>query len=390
MRKIEVGTLKLNKEARKNVKTVLDTARLSYGPFTKELETRFANIHGSSFAVASNSGTSSLQVALQAMKELHGWADGDEVIVPAITFIASSNIVLHNRMMPVFVDVDPIHYELDPKKIEAAITNKTRAIMPVHLFGQPCDMKPIKEIADKHKLLIIEDSCETMFAKYDDKWVGSLGDIGTFSLYVAHLLVTGVGGLATTSNPDYAVKMRSLVNHGRDSIYLSIDDDDNVSENKLKEIIAKRFSFVSVGHSFRITELEAAIGVAQLDEWEAMISKRRRNGKKITKALKPLQDHLQLPKVRKGNEHSFMMYPIVLKNMPKTDVVNFLEANGIETRDMMPLINQPIYKKLFNLNEDDYPVAKWINNSGFYIGCHQNLKQEDLDWITEVFNKFKF
>lgn len=387
MRKIEVGTLKLNSAVRKNIKTVLDTQRLSYGPFTKELETKFSAIHGAKFGIASNSGTSSLQVALQALKEIHNWQDGDEVIVPAITFIASSNIVLHNRMMPVFVDVDPIHYELEPSKIEAAITNKTRAIMPVHLFGQPCDMKPIREIADKYKLLIIEDSCETMFAKYDNQYVGSLGDIGCFSLYVAHLLVTGVGGLSLTSNPDYAIKMRSLVNHGRDSIYLSIDDDNNVDNAKLQEIIAKRFSFVSVGHSFRITELEAAIGVAQLNDWEKMIDKRRKNAKKITKILKPLEQHLQLPMIRNGNEHSFMMYPILLKDKNKQDVVNYLELNGIETRDMMPLINQPIYKKIFNLNEDDFPVAKNINRNGFYIGCHQNIGKEDIAWIGEVFSK---
>lgn len=387
MRKIEVGTLKLNGAVRKNIKTVLDTQRLSYGPFTKELETKFSAIHGAKFGVASNSGTSSLQVALQALKEIHNWQDGDEVIVPAITFIASSNVVLHNRMMPVFVDVDPIHYELDPSKIEAAITNKTRAIMPVHLFGQPCDMKPIREIADRHGLLIIEDSCETMFSKYDDKYVGSLSDIGCFSLYVAHLLVTGVGGLSITSNPDYAIKMRSLVNHGRDSIYLSIDDDNNVDNTKLQEIIAKRFSFVSVGHSFRITELEAAIGVAQLDGWEKMIDKRRKNAKKLTKVLKPLEQHLQLPTIRKGNEHSFMMYPIVLKDKNKQNIVNYLELNGIETRDMMPLINQPIYKKMFNLNEDDFPVAKNINANGFYIGCHQNISKEDIAWVEEVFYK---
>ena len=182
--------------------------------------------------------------------------------------------------------------------------------------------------------------------------------------------------------------MRSLINHGRDSIYLSIDDDDGVSEEKLKEIIAKRFSFVTVGHSFRITEMEAALGVAQLEDWEDMITKRQQNANYLIKMLSDLNSSIQMPSIREGNTHSFMMIPIVLRNGKKEELVNYLEKKGIETRDMMPLINQPIYKMLFALNEDDFPVAKWINESGFYIGCHQGLSQEDLDHIVNVFHTF--
>jgi perosamine synthetase len=190
---IGVGTFTASPLAKRLVMEALSNNRLSYGPMMQRFETELARMHGCRFGIMSNSGTSALLLALQALKELHGWADGDEVIVPAVTFVATANIVLHNRMVPVLVDVDRLYYELRPELIEQAITPRTRAIIPVHLFGQPADMEPIVAIARRHSLKIIEDSAETMFASCNGKRVGSLGDIGCFSTYVAHLIVTGVG-----------------------------------------------------------------------------------------------------------------------------------------------------------------------------------------------------
>ncbi|MEK6868537.1 MAG: DegT/DnrJ/EryC1/StrS family aminotransferase [Nanoarchaeota archaeon] len=388
MRKIGVGTISISDAAKRNVMEVLDTARLSYGPFLKRLEKDFSAIHDTKFGIVSNSGTSALHVALQALKEIHGWNDDDEVLVPAVTFVATSNIILHNRMKPVFVDVEREYYGIDHKKIEERITSKTRAIIPAHLFGMPCDMESIAKIAKKHNLKIIEDSCETMYARYKGKMVGSLGDIGCFSTYVAHLLVTGVGGINTTNNPEYAIKIRSLINHGRDSIYMSIDDAEGKTGKELQEVIEGRFRFISIGHSFRVTELEGALGVAQLQILPDIINARRKNAAYLIEHLKPFEDHIQLPKIRPDAEHSFMMLPIVMKNETKQKIVEYLENKGIETREMLPLINQPAYKKLFNINENDYPVAKWINESGFYIGCHQSLKEDDLKHIIDVFSEY--
>jgi dTDP-4-amino-4,6-dideoxygalactose transaminase len=325
---------------------------------------------------------------LQALRELHGWSDGDEVIIPAVTFVATANIVLHNRMMPIPVDVDPLYYEIDPELIERKITPRTRAIIPVHLFGQPADMGLITDNARRHGLKIIEDSAETMFARYKGKSVGSLGEIGCFSTYVAHLLVTGVGGLNTTNNPDYAIYLRSLLNHGRDSIYLNMDDDENKSHEELQAIVARRFIFVTVGHSFRATEMEAALGLAQLETWESMIAKRRANAAGLLARLSAFEEHVQLPKTRPDADHSFMMFPLVLRNRPKNDLVNFLERHGIETRDMLPLTNQPVYHRLLGWKEEEHPVARWINKSGFYIGCHQDLTIADLDYVAETFAGF--
>jgi dTDP-4-amino-4,6-dideoxygalactose transaminase len=387
-REISVGGFAVSPRARRYVNQVLASNRLSYGPFHRRFESRFAAAHDSKHAIFCNSGTSALHIAVQALKEKHGWKDGDEVLVPAVTFIATSNVVLHNRLTPVFVDVDPLTYNVDPALIEARITRRTRAIMPVHLLGLPADMDPIMAIAKKRKLSVIEDSAETMFARYKGRMVGSFGDIGCFSTYVAHYIVTGVGGLATTSDPDLYVRLRSLMNHGRDSIYLSIDDDDAARGAKLHEIVAKRFQFVSVGHSFRATELEAALGLAQLEEKSGIVKARRAMAARLTAGLKEFEDRLQLPTCPAGRDHTFMLYGLVVRGEEKTKLVNFLEDRGVETRDMMPLLNQPVYKKLFGDLEPEYPVARTLNRSGFYIGCHQYLKAADADYVIEQFRAY--
>ena len=385
---IGVGTMNISPRAKALVNEVLDSNRLSYGPMTQAFEAGFAQAHACRFGVMSNSGTSALLVALAALKELHGWADGDEVILPAVTFAGTVNIVFHARMRPVLVDVDPIHYELDPDKIEAAVTPRTRAVIPVHVFGQPCDMDHVLDLARRYGLRVIEDSAETMFATYRGRSVGSLGDIGCFSTYAAHLLTTGVGGLNTTDNPEYADKLRSLINHGRDSTYLNIDDDDRKSPEELRRIVSRRFSFVSLGYSFRLTEMEAALGLAQLEVGTELIAVRRKNAAYLTRKLSGHEAFLQLPRIRTGCEHSFMMYPIVLREREKDAIVNFLEQNRVETREMLPLTNQPLYRRLLDIGETDYPVAGWINRSGFYIGCHQDLTLADLDRIVELFDRF--
>ena len=387
---IGVGGTFIGASARRYVNDVLTSNRLSYGKYTQRLEEKFARLHNRKFAIFCNSGTSALQVAVHALKEYYGWKSGDEVLVPAITFIATSNVILQNNLKPVFVDVDKDYYEIDPKKIEEKITSKTRAIMPVHLFGQPCDMDPILRIAKKHNLKVIEDSCETMFVKYKGEPTGSWGDIACFSTYVAHLLVTGVGGFALTNDSDLAVLLKSLFNHGRDSIYLSIDDDKTTDPRKLFKIANRRFNFIHIGYSYRATEMEAAIGLSGLTDKDKMLKKRRQNAAYLTAGLKKFKD-LQLPQIRPQTEHAFMMYPLVIKKDSKIKrdrLIYFLEKENIETRYLMPLLSQPIYKKLFGNIEKNYPVAKWIDKNGFYIGCHQELKKSDLDYVIYTFEKF--
>jgi len=386
--KVTVGDLRLGDREKQYLGEVIASNRLSYGPFSQRFEAMFAEMHDCRYAVFCNSGTSALHIALAALKETHGWADGDEVIVPAVTFVATGNVVLHNRLTPVFVDVDPLTYNIDPALIEAKITPRTRAVLPVHLLGLPADMGAVDAVARRHGLSVVEDSCETMFAGCRGRKVGSWGDVGCFSTYIAHYIVTGVGGLATTNDPDLAVMLKSLMNHGRDSIYLSIDDDDGCDPDKLFEIAARRFRFVHLGHSFRCTEMEAAIGLAQLERKDELVARRQAVARRYMDRLAGLADVLQLPTIPADRDHVFMLFPLVLRDGAKRGLVNHLEANGVETRDLLPLLNQPVYRKLFGDLEPDYPVARWLNRGGFYIGCHQYLTDADVDHVADVLYDF--
>lgn len=380
-RQIGVGTFQASARARQLVNQVLDSNRLSYGPLSREFESRFADLHGCNHGVLSNSGTSSLLVALQTLKELNGWKSGDEVITSALTFVASVNVILQAGLKPVLVDCEPTFYGIDIDLIAKAATQRTRCIIPVHTFGQPCNMSDVSMLADVYRLNIIEDSCECVAATHYKKPVGSWGDIGVFSFYAAHLLVTGVGGLAITDNPDYARVMRSLVNHGID-----------ISELPNGEAydptwLARKFRFVRVGHSFRLTELEAALGLAQLDELPEIIRKRQENAAYLIMGLSLFEEWLQLPAIRPNTEHSFMMFPLICRQEGIRDnLISHLEQNGIGTRLMLPLVNQPCYKGMWD--PDDYPVARWIDENGYYIGIHQDLTKDDLDYVVEKIGEF--
>ncbi len=388
---IGVGSAQISDREKQYVNEVLNSNRLSHGKFLSAFESQFSELHGCKYAMMMNSGTSALRVAIACLKECEDWQDGDEVLVPAITFVATSNVVIDHGLRPVFVDVDSRTYNIDPAKIEEKITKRTRAIMPVHLFGQPCAMDPIMEIARRHNLKVIEDSCETMFVKYRGKPVGSFGDISCFSTYVAHLLVTGVGGLALTNNDEYAVVIKSLMNHGRDTIYLHIDDEKNLDKQVFFQLVQRRFRFVRLGYSFRATEMEGALGLGQLEIKDSILKTRQENARYFIERLKPYERYLQLPWHPEDVEHAFMMFPIVVRAgapFTKQDLIFFLEENNIETRDMLPLLNQPIYIKLFGALEDKYPVAKWINNNGFYIGSHQGLSPAEREYIIATFIEF--
>lgn len=383
---IGVGHSRLSPLAKKYVNEALDNPWFIHGKFTQKFERDFSRLHECQYGLVTNSGTSSLHVTLQALKEMHGWKDGDEVLVPAITFVSTANAVIHNRLTPVFVDVDERFYHFDPRNVERALSSRTRAMLPVHAFGQPCAMEPLLQLARKHRLSIIEDSCEAMFVCDQGKRVGSFGEAACFSMYVAHILTCGMGGIVTTNNSDLWIKMRSLINHGRDPAFLDFGDDKNKTPEKLRAIIEKRFHFTSIGHNFRTTEMEGAIALAQLEEYESNLSIRRQNAAFLLSALKDLED-LQLPETRAGSEHSYMMFPLILKTGDKTELIHFLESQGIETRDMLPLVNQPIYRDL-GVRESDFPVARWVNRQGFYIGCHNGLTLSDLQYVVDRFHNY--
>ncbi|HET9130601.1 MAG TPA: DegT/DnrJ/EryC1/StrS family aminotransferase, partial [Terriglobia bacterium] len=253
------------------VSKVLDSGLITSGPILDQFESKFAFEHARDFGLMVNSGTDALRVALAALKEANEWTWTDEVIVPALTFIATSNIVLQNEMTPVFVDVDQNTFTIDPAKIRRAITKHTKAIIPVHLFGLPCSMDEIMDIAREHGLKVIEDSCESMKVEYRGRPVGSFGDVACFSTYAAHIISTGVGGLALTNDPELAALMRSYANHGRNPQFLGFKDSYQLnpenfeSTSRHSDLITKRFSFDRIGYSSRATQMEAALGLGRLE-----------------------------------------------------------------------------------------------------------------------------
>jgi perosamine synthetase len=389
MRQITLGHLNISAKGKQYVNDALSSNRLSKGKYTLAFEKDFAVMHQSKHAIFMNSGTSALQVALTALKEQYGYNDGDEVLVPSVTFIATSNIVLQNNMRPVFVDVNPRTFNIDYRKIEDKITPRTRAIIPVHLFGLPADMEEIIDIAQRRCLQVIEDSCEAVGSTINNKPVGSFGDFGTFSTYVNHLVVGGIGGLITTSDDRLAEICRSLMAHGRDSVYAGIDDDDGLTGDGLQNIIERRFKFDRVGYSYRATELEAAIALSSLEQFETNVAIRRRNAQLLMDYLAPLQEYLQLPYISPSFTHAFMMFPMVCKpGVNRDDLLLFLEERGIETRYLFPLLEQPIYKRLFPRFAEQYPVAQNLTHNGFIIGIHEGLTPLDIEYISDTIHGF--
>lgn len=386
MRNVTLADWKPTKRQKQLVNKVLESGRLTYGPMTQKFEEEFARLHNRKYAIFTNSGTSALQVSLHYLKAKYGWKDGDEVLVPAVTFVATVNVILQNNLKPVLVDVDIATYNVDPRLIEEKITKKTRAIMPVHLLGQPAQMDKIMRIAKKHKLKVVEDSCETMFVKFKGKPVGSQGDIACFSSYLAHIISTGVGGFITTNDKEAHDYMRSLIWHGRDNMYLNIDA--NNTKNK-KALIHARFKFDKSGYSYRATELEAALGIDELARAKQIIKSRQENAEYLFNKLEPLEavGYISLPTIADGAEHAWMFFPILVRNHSDRDkLALFLEERGVQTRWIMPLTNQPVYASW--LKQKDYPRADIVNRFGILLGCHHLLVKKDLKYLVECIEAY--
>lgn len=356
---IPIANWKATRKQKKLVKKVMNTGRLTYGPITEEFENEFARRHSRAFALFTNSGTDALRIALHALKEREGWKDGDEVIIPAVTFIATFNIVLQCGLKPVLVDVDE-DYNINPELIEQAITKRTRVIIPVHLLGLEAKMYKIMAIAVDHDLKVIEDSCEMVFSS-------GLGDVSCFSTYVAHHITTGVGGLILTDNADLSSYMRSMMFHGRDSSYLSMDDNS-------PEIADKRFLFDKPGYSARATELQAALGLGDLDNLMDNLRKRRKNAQLLSWGLGCYYN----------SNHTYQFFPIMHKD--RDGLMNHLESKGIHTRPIMPLTTQPIVRK--NIKVGRNPMAQKINRKGLLLPCHPYLSEKDINYIVESVKEY--
>jgi len=339
------------------VMDVLDSGMLAQGPRTAKFEERFAQVCGVKHAIATSSGTAALHLALLA----HGVGPGDEVITTPFTFIASANSILFTGAKPVFVDVDAATFNIDPSLIEAAITPKTKAIMPVHLYGYVCDMNAIQAIADKYGLAIIEDACQAVGATYHDKKAGSFGT-GCFSLYATKNVMSGEGGMITTNDDGLAQKCRMLRNHG----------------------MQRRYYHDMLGFNFRMTDLCAAIGLVQLDRLDEFTAKRRINAEYLTTRI----ESVITPTVKEGYGHVWHQYTIRVDGGRDRDVaMKQLNDAGIGTGIFYPVpAHQQEYMREI-VGDVHLKVAEKLAKEVISLPVHPQLSQSDLDMIVAEVNK---
>lgn len=394
--RIPFGTVTITEKAKKLIKEALDSNRVSCGKYVREFEKRFAEIIGVKEAVALSSGTDADALALAVLHDF-GAKRGDEIITTALSFVATGNAVLQAGFTPVFVDVDKRTLNIDPQKIEEAITEKTRAIMPVHLMGKPADMDAINAIARKHKLYVIEDAAEAHGTLYKGRKVGSLGHMAAYSLYVAHIITTIEGGIVTTDNEDFAEILRSLRSHGRackcDKCVLNITSGycaKRFKHNDGGEDI--RFIFERIGFSCKMNELEAAVGLGNLDVYEEIIEKRRRNLLSMIEKFKKFDAYLETIEEEPHEKIGPHGFPMIIKEgtpFTRNQLVNYLEKNGIDTRNLFSSIpTQCSGFKFLGYKPGEFPNAEYIGNHGLHIGVHQDMEQGHIEYFIDNVDKF--
>ncbi|MDY6876459.1 MAG: DegT/DnrJ/EryC1/StrS family aminotransferase [Chloroflexota bacterium] len=351
---IPIARPQLGEEEKAAVLAVLDSGMLAQGQRVAEFEAHFAELCGVKHAVSATSGTAALWLALLA----HGIGPGDEVITTPFSFIASSNCILYVGAQPVFVDIEPDTYLIDAAAIEAKITAHTRAILPVHLYGQPCDMAAIMEIAGRHNLFVIEDSCQAHGATFEGQPVGSFGT-GCFSFYPTKNMTTGEGGIVTTNDENLAERLRLLRNHGQ----------------------SRRYQHDILGYHFRTTDIQAAIGLVQLEKLPAWNEQRIANARYLSERL----SGVQVPIVRPGRSHVFHQYAIRVP-AGRQPLQDHLQKRGIGTaiHYPRPIHHQPVYQSLGYDNV--LPQAEAASREILSLPIHPALSQSDRERIVAAVN----
>jgi len=354
---IQISKPYIGDEEKQAVLGVLDSGFLAQGPQAAALEERFCGICGTRHAVSTSSGTTALMIALMAQ----GIGPGDEVITTPFTFIATINAILFCGATPVFVDIDAETYNIDPGLIEAAITPRTRALLPVHLYGYVCDMKKIMVLADRFGLAVIEDAAQAAGASMSGRKAGSFGT-GCFSLYATKNIMSGEGGVITTNDDGLADRCRMIRSHGS----------------------RQRYVHEEIGYNFRISDLHAAIGVAQTGRLEAFTSKRRDNAAYLNENLQSVVT----PTVKAGYDHVWHQYTVrVPDGMDRDEAVRKLQEKGIGTGVFYPIpAHKQPYLQAMGYGSLQLPVAEKAAEQVFSLPVHPQLSQEDLQAIAAGVN----
>lgn len=393
--RVPFGTISIPERSKTLIQEILETKRLSSGKYVRLFEDRFAELHGAKEAVALSSGTDADVLALAALHDF-GTRRGDEVIIPSLSFVATGNAVVHAGFTPVFVDVRRETLNIDPAGIEAAITERTKAIMPVHLMGKPAEMDEVNRIAKKYGLFVVEDAAEAHGGLYRGKPVGTLGDMGAFSLYVAHIITTAEGGIVITNSEAFAEILRSLRSHGRackcKTCTLNVASAYCKKRFKGESGEDSRFLFERIGYSCKMNEMEAAIGLGNMDHYHEILGKRRRNLLYVLERFDRFRPFLETFREEPHEQIGPHAIPIVVReeaSFTREDLANYLEKAGVETRTLfasMPTQCPGFAHLGYRLGQ--FPQAEYIGRKGIHIGVHQDLGLEHMEYALETIGRF--
>ncbi len=340
------------------VTDVLKSGMIAQGPKVEEFESAFAEYTGCEYAVAVNSGTAALHASLLA----HGIGVGDEVITTSFSFIATANSILYTGAKPVFADIEPDTYNIDPENIREKITSRTKAIMPVHLYGHPAGMKAIMELAEDHNLAVLEDACQAHGAAYSGKRVGAFGT-GAFSFYPTKNMTTSEGGMLTTNDREVAEKAKMVRAHGSHTRYLH----------------------ECLGFNLRMTDIAAAIGLVQLGKLNGFITCRQKNAELLSAGLKGVPG-VSIPGIKTGCTHAFHQYTVRAEK--RDELAAFLREKEIGTgiHYPMPIHKQPLYLELGY--EDLLPVSEKAAEEVLSLPVHPGVSEMDTQKIIEAIREF--
>lgn len=365
---IPVNTPILAENAKKYLVECIETNWISSeGPFVKRFEKEFTKCVGRKYGIAVCNGSAALDLAIAVL----GISRGDEVIMPTFTIISCASAIIRVGAKPVLVDCDPETWNMDILQIENKITDRTKAIMVVHIYGLPVDVRPALELAKKYNLRVIEDAAEAHGQSYKDKPCGSFGDVSTFSFYPNKHVTTGEGGMLVTDSEELAEHGRSLRNlcFGRQN----------------------RFVHEELGWNFRLTNLQAALGLAQLEKLNEFVIIKRRIGRKYNELLNDFNG-IQLPLPRTDYaENIYWVYGVVLKDeitFNANKAIKFFAEHKIGTRPFFwPMHQQPVFKKMGLFEGENYPVAENLARKGFYLPSGLALKDQQIEYVVNVFKK---
>jgi len=389
--KIQTGDWKITDNERKAINNVLDSGRISEGKYCEKFENKYAKFIGTKYCSVTNSGTSSLIVGMRAMNNLY--KNNGEIATTPFTYIATINSMLLTDNEPSFIDIEPETMGMCPEALKIRLEENPdiKAIAPVHIMGIPCKIDKIKKIANKYKIPVIEDNCQSYGSKYKGKMLGSYGLFSTSSFFIAHNLQVSEMGAINTNNRDMRRVIDKLKSNGRTSKYDT--NKEYFFKNKVykdKNDLHQRYFHDMISGNYRAQEFSASLGYEQLKEIKTLIKKRNDNVKYLNENLEEVSDVLKLPKYDK--DIAYLGYPIIINKpevISRASIRDKVEKAGIETRPMygnLP-IDMPSLKDFKKDCENKMPNADHIGRNAWYIGCHQYLKREDLDYIIKTIKK---